>query len=1037
MSKPFPAPPPRALVLAAVLPLLAACRCGAPPPAPPAPDGGAALDRWTAWAGLQQALRESPDHLPARAEALVAARDARGLFELVRDEVATYPPREDGFFGAVTVQRWGAAATLRGGAGTPREKAELLAALYRRAGFTAEVVSGPADPARLSGRAALLRAREAVFAPGFDGAAAEAYARGLGHAAPVPRTRADPDGAGARALAASLLPLLPEPAGVPFDFTLGDVPLVRVQVDGAWRYAQPLAPGAAFGEPLVLGEPSAAPPAEPPQQVTVRLQAARASAPHARFTVVERTFDAGDVAGRRIELGFPPPQPPLSAPTLRAGDVEAVVPVLRVAGPGLAPAERERLATVGPLLTLSGHVAELGPGGALSVDGVPLASPADPSAPGRVRALSLRVQPATFPRVRVVVEASDGDGRPVSGLPASALEVREEEAVRFTLARNEAPPPRVVLLYDTSTSLPADFLGSGAVAFGSALVEGLYAAHPDAQVRVASTWLGAHWLSPTWAGTSAEARAQVDALATAPGASDLWSALADAQEDVPTAVVLVTDGDATDAADGRALQRLAQGAPVVVVAAGATPGALSGTLATIAARSSGAVLQASGTPAQAAAEALGWVKADAARALLLDYTAPAAGPPLRTVRVTVNGVTGTAIYEVPAAPAVPDDLSGLYLTLAVGGREHTATLAGHALAPGTGFTAVSPTALQDVRAMLLGRITVSVEAAAPPPSLVLDEWISSRLALRPLVEALEKEPGGPGVAEALARGVDVPPPVLPLLQSRLPAAQGADALTFETGPRVAALVQKVHAGGPVTRTLHLFPLSEWRTAADDPAAAFRRTLEATASLAVLEAELLSGDSTREALAGKSLSALAPLELDTQPGLTEEEALAWSAAAAPFGADHRLLAPLRPGAFWAVHLPSGTLVGMNAQGLGFGSGDVCAGYELNNLLLQLAGLLGQLYGVEFGGWAALAAWENKYVTMATLVIGSGAPAGPLTSPALAMACGMLNDVVGGVLPGWGIYDAAAGTYEAVTPDAASVGMCSAWESRASGGYEPCP
>ncbi|CAN0598933.1 unnamed protein product, partial [Laminaria digitata] len=91
---------------------------------------------------LQSSLRDSPDHRAAKAQRLVAAGDLAGLHAFVRDEVALYPGEASGMGETRSVVRWGWRGTLRGGAGTMREKAELLAELYRQAGHTAEVMGG-------------------------------------------------------------------------------------------------------------------------------------------------------------------------------------------------------------------------------------------------------------------------------------------------------------------------------------------------------------------------------------------------------------------------------------------------------------------------------------------------------------------------------------------------------------------------------------------------------------------------------------------------------------------------------------------------------------------------------------------------------------------------------------------------------------------------------------------------------------------------------------------------------------------------------
>ena len=98
------------------------CACG--------PESAPVGDAYDVWRDMQHTLRTSPDHRAARADALVTADDTEGLFAFVRDEIALVPGRE-GYVLAATEGRWGAAATLRGGAGTARERVDLLAAVRK------------------------------------------------------------------------------------------------------------------------------------------------------------------------------------------------------------------------------------------------------------------------------------------------------------------------------------------------------------------------------------------------------------------------------------------------------------------------------------------------------------------------------------------------------------------------------------------------------------------------------------------------------------------------------------------------------------------------------------------------------------------------------------------------------------------------------------------------------------------------------------------------------------------------------------------
>jgi len=104
-----------------------------------APPGGAS--QFEHWQALRDALAQSPDHLRARADALVAAKDPKLIFEFVRDSIATVPPIGQAE-SLETAVRFGADNALRSGSGTPRERAELLVSLLDRAGFKASVVKG-------------------------------------------------------------------------------------------------------------------------------------------------------------------------------------------------------------------------------------------------------------------------------------------------------------------------------------------------------------------------------------------------------------------------------------------------------------------------------------------------------------------------------------------------------------------------------------------------------------------------------------------------------------------------------------------------------------------------------------------------------------------------------------------------------------------------------------------------------------------------------------------------------------------------------
>ncbi|HEY6559090.1 MAG TPA: VWA domain-containing protein [Polyangiaceae bacterium] len=980
------------------------------------------MDLFTAWQRVREALRQSPDHLAARADARVAAKNAEGLFHFVRDDIATYPPSDHSFESALFAQRWGTRGTLRGGAGTPREKAELLVELYERAGFEAEVVRGDPDPARLDGKKILLRSVARLFAPAITSAESATYLQALGHSSAPPRTLIDADGARTRQLAASLLPLLPTDASAPFDFTLGPIPLVRVRVDGTWKFANPIAPGAAFGDPVTLAEPIPTGGAGATPPLFVKLEGARADAPYERFTLVERRYEAEDVVGRRVHIGFAPPASTDTLLTTHPKNLDTFVPLVTVSAPGLDQAEKERLAAVGKPISVRGDLYEVNAGGALTVNGAALAAvTTDPAAVQSVTAVTAGAQAAGFPQIRLQVSATDAAGRGVPRLGASAFEVLEGgQPVTFTVTQNEAPPPRVVLVFDASTSVPAAFRGAGAVTVAQNIINPLYAEFPNAQVRIGVISFGANWLGSTYAATASAALTQAQGLSTATGGSEIWEALADANAQSPTLIVLVTDGEATDEAEARFTNRIASGAPVLSLGVGTVTAATLDQISTLSAGTDLAVTQQS----EAVNAVLSRVRASRSVDYVLSYQAPKAGSSPRSVAVTINGKRAQTTYEVPASPATPGALSGLYLTVRVGGREVTRALAGFDQGYTTAFTPVTEAELADVRALLLGRVSLSVEAASPTASQVYDDWISEKLQLAPLWQAARANDQS-AMKAAFAQGFSLTPSKLLLAQAPLRDAASTTSLTFETGLRVTSVIQKTREGGPVTRQLDVFPLTQWATAAEDPRTAFERTLTATASLAVLESELFQKQSTLKALTGQTLLPFMAGTVRDQAGLTDAERLKWAALEEHFPREYQLLTPGKPGPFWAVDTTTGTVMGMLQDGTGGATEDACATYDAANSYIQLMSLLGGLFGVSMGGWTALAQWEVKYVTVATIVIGGGAVpdgAADLTNPAFDMACGAADDALGDRIPGLGTYESAVGTADTTGMDTGLPTVC---------------
>ena len=864
---------------------------------------------YAVWEQMQQSLRTSPDHLPAQADRLVEEGDPAAIFQFVRDRIATYPPPTSywGTHDLVNGVRWGTRAALRGGAGTPREKADLLAELYQRAGLEAEVVTSPDTRAESERENAFYHPVENPFAPEIDPETVTYWRTELG----LPETaakdtvpRIDEDGQESTALAERLLDVLPEDTKAADAFNAGWQQAVGVRLNdenGSEHYANPSRPDASFGAPPVENEQlMPADEANDPLAVEVTLEAAVSSAPEERFELVSGQWTADEVAGRQLLVCMAPTMELGELLEARLNDVRIFAPLLAMQAPDLSKKEAAELSERGDAVTIAGDRLEAHDDGALTYNGRALQGPGDGPDPASVETIEMEATAERFPQVTLQVRPLDADGEIVSGLPASAFAVKDEgEAVGFTLSANR-DAPIVRILADQSTSMPEPFRGESMEQLVDTVREQVLTQYPDADMRFKET------------------------------DSNQWTALKDAARGEANLIVYVHDGEPTDGLDDETLRVLESGPAAVILD-------VTDRLDTL--HADGAE-----NPFDEMADATGGValpisggEREAARAVILDYLddfevtnpyrlayrAPTESGGERTVRLRLNdgGTTErTASYTADTVEP-PVQLSSLHLKVKVGDTEVKRTLAGWD-GQGEGPTDADRRA---VRGALFGTHLLSFEAAAPSTAIVADDFLSAKITHKPVDLAVREGAGLKRIEEKLRQGTRFLPSEPLLLHAPLPTPADGTARTYETGLRVVLFSTHFTFGEDyVSSRADVLPTAGFATAAPDRRVAFHRTLRQTARLAVAEQALFS-ETTRSRLAGRPLRTLntyTPYYYNAAH-MPDEQKMPWRRAArnAWTQQDQYFLGPEdgegRP-AFWSVTQDTGALLGLLADGSGGGS-----------------------------------------------------------------------------------------------------------------------
>ena len=885
------------------------------------------------WEEVRAALRTSPDHLPARAEGLVGEGDPKALFEFVRDEIVTYPVDVDYFDYYGEKMRWGVRGTLRGGAGTPREKAELLAELYHRAGWKAEVLVGSGLEDTEQTKRLLWRPVERRFAPDIDKETIEQWQQRVGQSSKEEQSAIeaiDENGDGSRRLGKQLFKQLPteELSPLEFDWGSADLPVVRVVVGGTEHYADLFALDAPFGETREPVEHlSEAPEASETLPVKVTLSAATADALDEPFDLVSGTWSADELVGRQLLVQTLSGIDPLKQPSVTFQDVQTFIPALTVQAMDLNRKEMAKLSVMDDAVTRAGDRLHIEKNGTVTRNGEPFVAPDVGAAAAGVAELRVSVDSGRFPEVRLNVHALDDAGEPVEGLPATAFEVTDEDQpVGISMTANEQAP-RVLILSDASGSMPDQYLGEGMERLVATLRKRIIAKYPNAKITQKDT------------------------------GSNIWTALSDGAGSDANLIVYATDGQVNDELTSEIETALRQGPPAVMLSVNNDE--TDENLQQMATLTDG-TLEAASNHAAAKNAIMKYLTTLVPKlpTYVLTYGSPASpdvsGKRQVTVRVADSDVKGSGSYRIPESPALAPHLAGLYLTTTIGDREVTRTLAGydparHAKHP------VTQTMVNEVAGALFGSHTLSFEAAAPSLSVWLDDILTAKLSVAGLDKALVEE-DSKKLDRELDAGFSFIPPEFRLLSGPLPDAVTDRSLTFQDGLRVALYQERpVFGEKHVVRHADLLPVTGFATAAADPKEAFQLTMEKTARLAVVESTLFE-TSTRSLLAEKRLGEFDTVYDSIREKWGEERADSWDYLFAQHDEyDGYNLVPAdgTPLTFWNVDHETGELLGVLPDGSG-------GGREAEGILKQIRQIdkaisLYNLWLVGAGSAALLTPW----------------------------------------------------------------------------------
>ncbi|MEZ4842326.1 MAG: hypothetical protein R2821_12650 [Flavobacteriaceae bacterium] len=429
------------------------------------------------WEEMLLVLQTCPDYLEARMKNLVASKDAEAMFNFVRDEIYLMPTNNKAFGYVGTQLKWGIKGALRYGMATPREKAELLTQMFSNAGIPSKVVFEQTNISPDEAMLFFLRPIQRRFNLEISNKQWKQWETELqtDKASGYKIPEFDADLTKTNTLAEQLWDLIPDKDKVSkpdFDFRWDNyrTPTVEFQIDGVIKYAHLFDPDVPFGALKNEGRVSAADPVRLNEDtVEMRLTYREAIHPDKETELISGTWKARDLISRRIQFSCLNGVDMEQSTVTPVGNLRVFTPVLAFQDFDATLETMEKHSVIANPFTLEGKKIELQED--VNKNAPVVVSPSNTELVKTVNKVEVKAIPVYKSLVKIHVTPVDSEGNIVEGLPASNFNFTDNGQAAQALMESNRISPKILLLYDTSLSMPKEYYGENMDAFIASLHE--------------------------------------------------------------------------------------------------------------------------------------------------------------------------------------------------------------------------------------------------------------------------------------------------------------------------------------------------------------------------------------------------------------------------------------------------------------------------------------------------------------------------------------------------------------------------------------
>lgn len=933
------------------------------------------------WEEMLHSIKTSADYLPLRMEQLIESKDLKAMFHFVKDELVLMPPRTKNLNGLGTDFKYGLKAVLRSGWATPREKVELLNAMYQKAGVDSKVVFERTDIKPEEVPAFFYRPLSRHFNPAISKRQFKSWKNEIGFSndAATQNDLIKDYSNEATALGNSLLNHIGpyDKYAMEFDFRWDNyrTPTLEFVVDGTTKYAHLFDPNIPF-ELLKNDNGGKTSPADPivenDEQIIINLSYRNSIDPKHELNLLSGQWKAAELVGKQIKLNF------LHGLSLEE-QVVTSIGNLRIFTPSLSLQAIDESVTymsdrsfLGDPITIDGKRIKISSEKNTSIDGNTLIKKAEPDLQKKVAELNVKASASGYPVVKVQVTAQDISGKLIEGLSAKDFKFTEDGKSLSVMMESNQQTPKILVLSDASFSMPKEYYAEGMAAFNTKLEQNILDKYPSAVVD--------YWKTP----------------------SSLFTWLLKASQTNYDLIIYATDGDNDDSYDEENFSIYQAGPPALILnVRNTTWHTRVETFNKMATVTKGMAMDAK-DQSKVLNEISKKIDALAIPPYHFSY-ASADRNKAHTIEVRIDNdrLKTSDQYKFPElSDYCSNGIIGFYLEMKVGqNKPIKRVLAGwddknELFKPKSDYA-------KRVQSLLLGGVLLAVEGEGPTLSVALCDLLKSKLSNRSWGEAYLDDDIN-SAKEALAKGIIEIPSILISMMSPLQDQVTHESMTFASGYRMCLQKTMVGVARPTNVSFDYLPTSNYVTMAKDKRDSFAINIQKTSQLAIREATLFQ-QSTYILLENSELvsreTANKEKWLKNQLGYKHKDARYWREAVFRGNGYYKVFDRNAVSkAFWKIHRSTGEMYGIMPDGSGGGFNRFEEQLEELEAVIEMYSKIFDAMGVANPAIAIVAIYGKTLVKLyaivseVIIVMDASGMDDAITEALMEMACEVAKEII---------------------------------------------